>query len=149
MSSMTTEHFELIGLLVILHIISKQYMLCTQECFNSVIILVYNKTVVERSNKQQEIINLSDYKVLDQNLWTFTSELISKMPISIEIKWIRGHQDSNEFGERIFGQFSLEVQINMLVDELATKGMERNGGKIVGRPNLSNEVVSIYDREGC
>ena len=148
MSSLTTEHYGLIGLLVTLHLISIKYKLCREECFDQVVILVDNKTVVERGNKKQEIINLSDYAAPDQDLWMLTTELIEKLTISIELKWIRGHQDSNEFGERIYGPFSQEVQMNLLVDELATKGMRLDRPIPTIRPNLHNAVLSVYDEKG-
>ena len=78
-SLLITEHFGLIGLLVILHIISKKYLLCQQECFDTVNILIDNKTVVDCSNKKQEVINLSDYAMLDKDLWTLISELIQRL----------------------------------------------------------------------
>ena len=54
MSSMTTEHYGLLGLLVLLHRICKKFRLCQEECFDSVIIYIDNKTVVERGRKKQE-----------------------------------------------------------------------------------------------
>ena len=148
MSSMTTEHYGLIGLLVLLHILCKKYLLCRQECFDSVIIVIDNKTVVERSNKEQEVINLSDYGVPDQELWALTSELRSKLPIDLEIKWIKGHQNANEYGMIIQGPFLHEIEMNILVDKLAEKGMKMSKNKILRRENLSHEVLSIHNREG-
>ena len=148
MSSMTTEHFGLIGVLVVLHIISLKYLLHRDECFDQVRILVDNKTVVERSSTEQEVINLSDYGVPDQDLWTLTTDLIKKLPIRVEVQWIKGHQDSNKCGEKIHGPFSQDVAMNILVDELATRGLREGKGRVIVRPTLKNTVLSIYDREG-
>ena len=112
------------------------------------VIWVDNKMVVERGNKQQEIINLSDYAAPDQDLWMITTELIKKLPILIELKWIRGHQDSNKFGERIFGPFSQEVQMNLLVNKLANRDMKLDRSQATIRPNLHNAVMSVYDENG-
>ena len=78
MSSLTTEHYGLIGLLTILHILCKKYRLRREECFDEVKIYIDNKTVVERCKKEQDLINLSDYSVPDQDLWSLTTELLKK-----------------------------------------------------------------------
>ena len=148
MSSLTTEHYGLIGLLVTLHIVCIKYKLCREECFDHVVILIDNKTVVKRGNKRQEIINLSDYSVPDQDLWQLTTELIEKLPIAIKLCWIRGHQDSNQYGEKIFGPFSQEVQMNMQVDDLANRGMHMERRNPIPRPNLHNAVMTVYDKNG-
>ena len=67
--------------------------------------------MVNRCNKKQVLINLSDYSVPDQDLWSITSELIGKLPIDIEIRWVRGHQNENRLGEIIHGPFLQEVQM--------------------------------------
>ena len=54
-------------------------------------------------------------------------ELIKKLPIKIEIKWVRGHQNENKHGEIIHGPFIQEIQMNILVDELANRSMQENG----------------------
>ena len=146
MSSLTTEHYGLIGLLVTLHGICATYLLTREECFDSVVIWIDNKTVVERGNKRQELINISDYAVPDQDLWTITTELIDSLPINLEIKWIKGHQDVNEYGEKMFGPFLQEVYLNILVDELATKGMRMRDNLTMRRPNLSTTVLAVYDK---
>ena len=146
MSSMTTEHFGLIGLLVTLHLLCKKFKLTEDECFDSVLIYIDNKTVVERGTEKQELINLSDYAVPDQGLWSLTTELINKLPIKIEIRWVKGHQDENRFGEKINGPFKKEVMMNIQVDEFARRGMEMGVGKITIKPVLSTEVIALYTK---
>ena len=148
MSSTTTEHYGVIGLLVILHMVSKKYLLCRNECYDSVRILVDNKTVVERCNRPQEVINISDYAVPDQELWALMTELLRQLPIDVEMEWIKSHQDTNEFGERINGPFSQEVNMNIIVDKLATRGMEMRSERYLQRQNLYNAVLSIYNKDG-
>lgn len=148
MSSLTTEHCGLIGLLVILHILCRMYLLQEDECFGSVVIWIDNKQVVERSNTAQEMINISDYAAPEQDLWSLTTELIAKLPIRVEIRWIKGHQNQNNKGEPIHGPFTQEVELNIVVDKLANEGMGENEGRVLQRPNLSHSVVSVYDRSG-
>ena len=61
---------------------------------------------------------------------------------------MKGHQDTDKHGNLLHGPFKKEVQLNILVDELATRGMEI--GKILKlrRPNFSTTVLSIYDKDG-
>ena len=53
MSLMTTKHYRLLGLPVLLHGLCKKYKLCREECFNSVLIYIDNKAVVERGRKNK------------------------------------------------------------------------------------------------
>ena len=147
MSSLTTENYGLIGILILLHMLCKKYQLCRDECFGSVIVYIDNKTVVERGNNSQELINLSDYNIPDQDLWSLTTEIIKKLPIRLQIKWVRGHQDRDIRGEKIYGPFTTDVQMNILVDDLASKGMKLGQGKTIRRPNFSTSVISVYDQE--
>ena len=147
MSSMTTEHFGMIGLLVLLHVICIQYSLVEEECYDKVIIYVDNKTVVERCNTTQNLMNLSDYSVPEQDLWSLTTELIKKLPISIDIVWVKGHQNENKFGDIINGPFQQDVQMNILADELANKGMKTEGRKKM-RPTLTHSAIAMYNANG-
>ena len=146
MSSLTTENYGLIGLLMMLHVLCRKYRLCQEECFGTVTILIDNKTVVERGNVSQDLINLSDYNIPDQDLWSLTTELIKKLPIKVQMKWVKGHQDTNKYGERIHGPFTKEVQMNILVDELATRGIKMGENTRIRRPNFSTSGISIYDK---
>jgi hypothetical protein len=145
LSSMTTESHGLIGLLILLHVICKKFSLCEDECFGTVVIYIDNKTVVERGTKPQDLINLSDYNIPDQDLWSLITDLRKRLPISVKIKWIRGHQDRNKYGKRIYGPFNRDVDMNILVDRMAKLGMDMGPTSVSRRPNLSNTVVSLYD----
>ena len=70
------------------------------------------------------------------------------MPIDLDIQWIKGHQDQNKNGQVIHGPFKQEVHMNMLVDELAAKGMKYGNDQINSWPNLSTSVLSVYDKRG-
>ena len=148
MSSMTTEHYGLIGLLVILHIICKKFKLCKDECFDEVTIYIDNKTVIARGDERQNLINLSDYSVPNQDLWQLTTELMDAMPIVIKLKWVRGHQDTNIYGDRIHGPFIPAVQMNIQVDELANRGLTMGANSILRKELLSTETISLYNEKG-
>ena len=148
MSSLTTEHYGLIGLLVILHILCKQYKLCREECFGVLIIYIDNRTVIERGMKRQELVNISDYVVPDQDLWSLTTELIDALPITIHLRWVRGHQDTNTFGETIHGPYQQDVMMNIKVDDLARRGMKEGANDIKKKLVLSTEVISLHKKNG-
>ena len=145
MSSMTTEHYGLMGILVLLHLICKRFKIGSNESFGKVTIYIDNKTVVTRGQIKQELINLSDYHVPDQDLWSTTTELINALPIVVSLKWVRGHQDTNEFGEKINGPFKQDVMLNILVDKLARKGMELGKGKVTKKPTQATTAIALYD----
>ena len=148
MSSQTSEHHGLIGVLCVLHALCIKYLLCKEECWGEVTIFIDNKNVVERATNEQQPYNLSDYQVPDQDLWAITTELMKSLPIRTRCKWVRGHSDSNEFGMKICGPFTREVQLNILTDELATEGLRRSEGKKVARLPLSTTCAVLKTQEG-
>ena len=145
MSSTTTEHYGLLGLLVLLHILCKKYQLCKEECFGEVVIFIDNKTVVTRSNEAQVSVNLSDFAKPDQDLWSLTTELVDKLPIKIVIKWVKAHQDVNQYGEKINGPFPREVEMNILVDELASRETSTVRDAESAQWTLSTTAISLHD----
>ena len=147
MSSLTSESYGLLGLLITLHVICKKYKLCKSECFGEIKVVIDNKTVVAQGRAGQEIINLSDYNVPDQDLWSLLTELMKKLPVDVRLEWVRGHQNQNKKGEVIFGPFPREVEMNILVDGLASRGMQQ-GVRGPRRPTFSSTVISVYDGEG-
>ena len=146
MSSMTTEHYGLIGLLVTIHILCKKYKLRREECFDEITIFIDNQTVISRGKERQELINLSDYSVPDQDLWQVTTDLIDALPVEIKLKWVKGHQDTNTHGDKIYGPFKCDVMLNIIVDELAGKGTKLGEERITKKNVLSTEVLSLYDK---
>ena len=142
MSSQTSEHQGLIGLLCILHAVCIKYLLNEGECWGEVIVLIDNKNVVERANKAQDPFNVSDYQIPDQDLWAITSALIKSLPIRLQCRWIRGHEDTNERGEKIHGPFLRSTQLNMWSDKLASTGLKRSEWeKIEAKPFSFTKVV--------
>ena len=116
MSSQTSEHQGLLGLLCVLHAMCIKYKLCKEECWGTVIIVIDNKNVVERAENEQHPYNIGDFQVPDQDLWLITTELIEALPIKLDIRWIRGHQDSDEHGDKIHGPYTRAVTMNILTD---------------------------------
>ena len=148
MSSQTAEHQGLIGLLCVIHAMCIKFKLCHEECWGNTTIYIDNKNVVERAGKAQEPYNISDYQVPDQDLWSLTTSLIRVLPIKLNIKWIRSHQDTNTYGEVIHGPFRRHTQLNIWTDKLASEGMKRSDKLKVPRPVFSMSVAVLKTKEG-
>ena len=148
MSSQTSEHYGVLGLLCVLHAVCIKYRLKANECFGKVILFVDNKNVVERSNTASPGVNLSDFSVPDYDLWALTYKLKKALPIEVECKWIKSHQDTNEYSTKINGPFTRPVQLNILVDGLAGKGLTQAIASKVIKPVFSTTVMSLYENDG-
>ena len=148
MSSQTSEHYGLLGLLCVLHAICIKYKLQANECFGKVDLYIDNKNVVARGNNPAPTVNLSDFLLPDYDLWALTSNLIDALPISIECIWIKSHQDVNEYSEKIFGPFSRPVQLNIQADELANRGLQAALKEQITKPVFSTTVMGLYEYDG-
>ena len=91
-----------------------------------VTIVIDNKNVVHRAEKEQIKYNISDFQIPDQDLWEITTVLKNNLPIRTECKWIKGHGDSNERGELIHGPFNRKTQLNIWMDSLAAEGLRKS-----------------------
>ena len=148
MSSQTSEHQGLLGLLCVLHAMCIKYKLCKEERWGTVIIVIDNKNVVERAENEQHPYNIGDFQVPDQDLWALTTELIRSLPIHIRCQWIKGHGDVNARGEVVYGPFKRETQLNIWTDELATEGLRRSDKKQISRPTFSTTKMMLQNKEG-
>ena len=148
MSSQTAEHYGLLGLICVLHAICIKYKLTEDECFGEVMILIDNKNVVKRMEQEHDPFNISDYRVPDYDLWKLSTELVKRMPIRLKFKWIKAHQNETEGGEKVNGPFHREVEMNILVDKLATRGLEESKNMRVYKPIFSTTVIGIKTRDG-
>ena len=148
MSSQTSEHQGLIGILCILHAICIKYLLVEEECWGEIIIYIDNKNVVERAAKEQEPYNISDYQAPDQDLWALTTTLLEALPIKVRCQWIRGHGDTNTNGERIFGPFLRSTQLNIWSDELALEGLWRSEMETIQKKPFHSTKVLLLTTDG-
>ena len=148
MSSQTTEHQGLIGLLCILHAVSIKYRLNKDECWGEVTIVIDNRNVVTRAEKAQEPFKISDYQVSDQDLWAITTELIKNLPIRIRCEWVKGHSDTNKYGDTIHGPFWRETQLNIWTDKLASEGLRRSEIRSIPRLVFSTTRAILKNQEG-
>ena len=148
MSSQTSEHQGLLGLLCIIHAVSIKFLLTREECWGSITIYVDNQNVVKRATTAQTPYNIGDYHVPDQDLWALTTAMVDALPIDINIKWIRGHGDTNDRGEVIHGPFRRNTQLNIWTDTLATKGLNKSEHNLVFKKPLSTTKVLLKTQDG-
>ena len=148
MSSQTSEHQGLIGLICIIHAVSIKYLLRKEECWGSIVIYIDNKNVVKRANTVQTPFNIGDYQIPDQDLWALTTELVDSLPINVEFKWIKGHGDTNDRGEVIHGPFSRSVQLNIWTDKLASEGLKQSEGSDIQKQPFSTTNVLLKTQDG-
>mmetsp|Transcript_19969 Transcript_19969/g.22630 ORF Transcript_19969/g.22630 Transcript_19969/m.22630 type:complete len:212 (-) Transcript_19969:45-680(-) len=99
--SLTTEHCGVLCVVLILYMMSLQY----DECPKNVKVKVYcdNAQVVSRSNDMDYVkVKVSEYNVLDYDLWKLTQEIQSLLPFHVEYHWVKSHQDENKDGKPIW-----------------------------------------------
>ena len=145
MTSQTTEHYGLLGNVILLHCICSSHDIKSED--NAKIVLyIDNKEVGERGNRNFEPQNVSEYLTSDADLWALTSKLIKCLPIIVEIQWIKSHQDTNSDGQTKNGPFLLPVQMNIDSDTLASKGISK--GLQIRRATYSTTAISFRTEEG-
>ena len=148
MSSQTSEHYGLLGIICTLHAIYIKYKLQENEMFGEVVIYIDNKTVVTRGNKEPMNINMSDYSIPDFELWALTSKIKKALPIKVRCVWVKGHQDTNSYNKKIHGPFSRPVQLNMITDGLAKQELTQSFENQVKKPIFSTMAIDIHDCDG-
>ena len=101
-SSLTAEHYGLITLAVILHIIYitefKQDIGEVGSCSEAQPITVYidNKETVKRGNRLNPTrLSLKEYLVPDYDLWELSNGIIRMLPFTIACEWVKSHQDDD------------------------------------------------------
>ena len=64
-------------------------------------------------------VKLSEYNVLDYDLWKLTQEVQALIPFRVEYKWVQSHQDANDEGKPLYGHFfARDAELNIMADKL-------------------------------
>ena len=145
MTSQTTEHYGLLGIVLLLHCISIAHNIRKKD-EAKIQIYIDNKEVSERGNRKYNPQNVSEYLQPDSDLWALTTNLITILPIEIKVEWIRSHQDSTNYGIKTYGPYPLPAQMNIDSDILAAKGLNKNNK--VRRATYSTSALNLYTKEG-
>ena len=99
MSSLTSEHYGVIGIALLLHIVCIQYNIT--QAAKPIRIYVHNAEVISRGRNHKPIQNVGGYLVADFDLWKVMQQLLDTLPISVNLIWVASHQDENESGQTI------------------------------------------------
>ena len=116
MSSLPTEHFRVLSVILIILAVTYGKDLNSNA---SVLIHLDNNEVVTRGTKTPQRRRISKFLIKDYNLQEFTYKLVQMSPLrNIKLKWVKGHQSTEDNNE---GDQDL-IQLNERCDELASKG---------------------------
>jgi len=124
--SLTTEHCGVLCVVLILYMMSLQY----DECPKNVKVKVYcdNAQVVSRSNDMDYVkVKVSEYNVLDYDLWKLTQKIQALLPFQVEYHWVKSHQDANDDGKPLHGPFARDAELNIIADKLCAQAYLSDG----------------------
>ena len=138
MSSLPTEHFRVLSVLLIILAVTygKEWNRSAQ-----VLIHLDNNEVVTRGTKTPQRRRISKFLIKDYDLQEFTYELVKMSPLkSIKLKWVKGHQATENANE---GDQDL-IKLNERCDELASKG--HTIPTVPTRPFFTAGKIALYCR---
>ena len=78
-----------------------------------------NKEVIDRLENNTQPLNTAETWKPKYNLWKIMIELKEKIPVDVHANWVKGHQDTLPSGEKMYGPFPREVELNILMDKYA------------------------------
>ena len=145
MSSLTTELYGLIATTLIVYIIENKYC----KDYNGMVkttLTADNEQAITMGNKWNFPINISETQQHEYDLWSLLWKLQNACSTKIHYEWIRGHQDVNKAGEKVFGPHTRPVQLNIKMDKLAKEAMILAKETTVIRPTYSTTVMGCYTK---
>ena len=151
-SSLTAEHYGVITLAVILHIIYitefKQDIGEARPCDTARPITVYidNKETVKRGNRLNPTrLSLKEYSVPDFDLWELSNGIIRELPLTIVCEWVKSHQDD----ECAVADLDLPAQLNVNADNCAMNAYKSTyPNPSMQKPFLDTSVIGFYTSTG-
>ena len=146
-SSMTSETYGVMASLIIIKGVFQQY--CKDDRVDGKIcIITDNQEVVNRCRKRPTPMNISETLVAEYDIWVMLWEIIDVIPMTIEVKWICGHQNENEKNEIIHGPFTREVQLNIDMDNIAAMGVKLHEENFYQMHMYYSAAMAVYDPDG-
>lgn len=146
MSSLTTEFYGLLSILVILKVLEIQQNNKTLNNGRTIDIFIDNKEVVEKMSDESPPLNIKECLSHEYDIWKQCEGVRKLLSTPVKIKWIKGHQNETKEGHLLYGPFNRPTQLNIEVDGLATKGTLQLALETKKRPVFSTTVMSIYDK---
>ena len=150
-SSLTTEHYGLLTLTAILHIVystsytPEEKQLHTKKTFPAVPVYIDNTELVKRGNRVSPIrLTLKEHSVSDYDLWEFTNLLLKPLPIRLSCEWVKSHQDDNA----ALTDLDLPAQLNVAADQCASAAHHRDYPlPSLQKPFLSSSMIGFFDKD--
>ncbi len=143
MSSLTTEHFGVIGLAVILHVLCAVFEITDQDRVPDLTLVIDNAQVSDRILTQPEPFNTGDYISPEMDLWLLQWQLLDNLPFFLRPHLLKSHQDTTPAGHRLIGPLSFPVMMNVEADYLASNSLHDIRLPIIPRPVYSTSVASL------
>ena len=107
-----------------------------------------NKEVIDKATNVEPILNISETKKTEYDLWQLLHLIRKNMSLKIEFEWIKWHQDRNKEGKQIYGPFSRPVQLNILMDMYESKGAGLFPNQIMVRHVFSTTKIGFFNSNG-
>ena len=107
-----------------------------------------NEEAVNRTNNELTTTNVSETHTPDYDLWKLIWELKGKLPVRIEAKWVKSHQDKCKQGKKIFGPFPREVELNIEMDAEASKARSNRSLLKFKHCTTLHTKMGLYDKQG-
>ena len=150
MSSLTTEHYGLLSLGVLLHlIVSTTFTPADYSRVKSMApipVYIDNQTLVKRVKQLVPIrLSLKSHTVPDYDLWELTNAILQDLPFRLKCTWVKSHQDDTT----VPTDLETPAFLNVAADHQAASAQRRQGTTQEElKPFLSQSVISYYDSAG-
>ena len=103
--------------------------------------------MVKRSKEECIPTNISETWCKEYDLWKLLWSIKQLLPIQVKVEWIKGHQDELSNGQKVHGPFSRPVELNILMDKVATTMTHDPHIKALKRNTYSFTAIGIYQND--
>ena len=148
MSSTTTEYYGMIAVVVLVLILETKYNITVEQSHPPIQIYCNNEEVINKANCDEPTLNISEANKLDYDLYKLLHSFIKCTTVPLCFKWIKGHQNVNKEGDRIYGPFTRPTQLNIEMDEYAGRASRERQNEIMVRQPYSTSNINLYTEEG-
>ena len=147
MSSLSTEHYGVLALTTLLHIICISGLTPTefkqlQQRNLQLPIYIDNIVLVHRlNNLHTPRLRLSEFTVPDYSLWEYTKEILQPLPFTLKAIWIQSHQDQRKPTKT---NLSFEARLNIDADHQASLPLLHHTYPTMKRGFIPTSKISFF-----
>ena len=106
-----------------------------------------NKEVINRLENKTQPLNTAKTWKPEYDLWKTMNKIKDKIPVNVHAHWVKGHQDILPNGEKIYGPFPCEVELNILMDTYAGIASKDTSLTPPIRSTYKHTVLGMYDEK--